>query len=90
MSHKHHSIICVGAGLIQFLYKSHSRLATELTIDKVLFSMVFAGFLVKRDLSTALLLGPFEEEENGIGIASDVLKVEGEDLATPRLGSEVC
>jgi len=31
------------------------------------------------------LLGPFEEEEEGIGIASDVAKaqVEGEDPATP-------
>jgi len=29
------------------------------------------------------LLGLFEEEEEGIGIASDVVKVEGEDLATP-------
>jgi len=39
VSHKHHSIIRVGAGLIQFVYKSHSRLATELTLDKVLFSL---------------------------------------------------
>jgi len=29
------------------------------------------------------LLGPFEEEEEGIGLASDAVKVEGEDLATP-------
>jgi len=29
VSQKHHSIICVGAGLIQFVYGSHSRLATE-------------------------------------------------------------
>jgi len=36
------------------------------------------------------LLGPFEEEEEGIGIASDVVKVEGVDPATPRLLSEVC
>jgi len=36
------------------------------------------------------LLGPFEEEEEGIGIASNVVKVEGEDPATPRLLSEVC
>jgi len=36
------------------------------------------------------LLGPFEEEEEGISIVSDVVKVKGEDLATPRLGSEVC
>jgi len=36
------------------------------------------------------LLGLFEEEEEGIGIASDVVKVKGEDPATPRLLSEVC
>jgi len=36
------------------------------------------------------LLGPFEEEEEGIGIASDVVKVQGEDPATLTLGSEVC
>jgi len=35
-------------------------------------------------------LGPFEEEEEGIGIASDVVKVKGEDPATPGLESEVC
>jgi len=29
------------------------------------------------------LLGPFDEEEEGIGIASDVVKVKGEDPATP-------
>jgi len=29
------------------------------------------------------LLGLFEEEEEGTGIASDVVKVEGEDPATP-------
>jgi len=29
------------------------------------------------------LLGPFEEEEEGTGVASDVVKVEGEDPATP-------
>jgi len=28
------------------------------------------------------LLGPFEEEGEGIGIASDAVKVKGEDLAT--------
>jgi len=28
------------------------------------------------------LLGPFEEEEKGISIASDVVEVEGEDPAT--------
>ena len=28
-------------------------------------------------------MGPFEEEEEGIGVASDVVKVQGEDPATP-------
>ena len=34
-------------------------------------------------LSTALVVGPFEEEEEGIGIASDVVKVKGEDPEPP-------
>jgi len=28
-------------------------------------------------------VGPFEEEEEGTGVTSDVVKVEGEDPATP-------
>ena len=28
-------------------------------------------------------MGPFEEEEEGTGVASDVVKVQGEDPATP-------
>jgi len=35
------------------------------------------------------LLGLFEEEEEGIGIASDVVKVQGEDPATPGCLREV-
>ena len=31
------------------------------------------------------VVGPFEEEEEGTGIASDVFKVKGEDPATPGL-----
>ena len=31
------------------------------------------------------MLGPFEEEEEGTGIASDVVRVKGEDPATPGL-----
>jgi len=30
-----------------------------------------------------VVVGPFEEEEEGIGVASDVVKAEGEDLDTP-------
>jgi len=29
------------------------------------------------------LLGPFEEEEEGTGVDSDVVKMQGEDLDTP-------
>ena len=42
VSHKHHSIIRVGARLTQFVYDSHSRLAADLTFDKVLFSPWFS------------------------------------------------
>jgi len=28
-------------------------------------------------------VGPFEEEEEGTSVASDIVKVEGEDQATP-------
>ena len=31
------------------------------------------------------VVGPFEEEEEGAGIASDVVKVKGEDPVTPGL-----
>jgi len=30
-----------------------------------------------------VVMGPFEEEEEGTGVTSDVVKVEGEDPATP-------
>ena len=30
-----------------------------------------------------VVVGPFVEEEEGTGVASDVVKVQGEDLATP-------
>jgi len=30
-----------------------------------------------------VVVGPFEEEEEGTSIASDVVKVKGEDPATP-------
>jgi len=42
LSHKHHSIIRVGAGLIQFVYGSHSCLAADLTLDNFLFSPWFS------------------------------------------------
>ena len=42
VSQKHHSIIRVGAGLIQYVDGSHSRLATELTHHRNLYSPFFA------------------------------------------------
>jgi len=45
--HKHHLIIHVGAGLIQFVYGSHSRLAADLTLDKNLFSLPFSRVFVR-------------------------------------------
>ena len=39
---KHHPIIRVGAGLIQFVYRSHLRLATEATRHRNAFLLFFA------------------------------------------------
>jgi len=41
--HEHHLIIRVGAGLIQFVYGSHSRMAADLTLDKIYFRCHFRG-----------------------------------------------
>ena len=43
VSHKHHSIICVGAGLVPFVYGSHPSAATELTHHRDLFPPFFHG-----------------------------------------------
>jgi len=43
--HKHHLIIRVGAGLIQFVYRSHLRSATEATRNRNAFSPFFARVL---------------------------------------------
>jgi len=44
--HEHHLIIRVGAGLIQFVYGSHSRMAADLTLDKNLFSLPFSRVFI--------------------------------------------
>ena len=55
VSHKHHSIIRVVAGLIQFVYASgsHSRLATELILHKILLPPFFVSraFLYNKRLT---------------------------------------
>jgi len=40
--HKHHPIIRVGAGLIQFVYRLHLRVATEVARNRNAFSPFFA------------------------------------------------
>jgi len=46
--HKHHRIIRVGAGFIQIVYGSHSRMAADLTLDKNLFLLLFSrGFCIE-------------------------------------------
>ena len=42
MLHEHHLIIRIGAGLIQFNYGSHLRMAVDLTLDKNVFSLPFS------------------------------------------------
>jgi len=42
VSHKHHSVVCVGAGLIQFVYGSRSRLASDLILHQILFPPFFS------------------------------------------------
>jgi len=46
--HKHHSIIRVGAGLIQFVYRSHLRSATEATRNRNAFSPFFARVFLRQ------------------------------------------
>jgi len=45
--HKHHPIIRFGAGLIQFVYRSHLRLATEATRNRIVFSPFFPASLYR-------------------------------------------
>jgi len=62
--HKHHLIIRVGAGLIQFVYGSHSRMAADLTLDNI-FAAIFAGFsCVAHIKGTGSISGPLCEDHN--------------------------
>jgi len=46
--HKHHLIIRVGAGLIQFVYGLHSHMAADLTLNKNLFLQPFSRCFLLR------------------------------------------
>jgi len=51
VSHRHHSIIRVGAGLIQMVYVSHSPgpVPAKLTLDKNLSAIDLVGFFLTTD-----------------------------------------
>jgi len=49
--HKYHPIIRVDAGLIQFVYRSHLRLATEATRNRNAFSPFFARVFLRSNKS---------------------------------------
>ena len=55
--HNHHLIIRVGAGLIQFVYGSHSRLAADLTLDKNIFFFRLCGGVIYMKKSKQLHAG---------------------------------
>ena len=52
VSHKHHSIIRVGAGLIQFVHARTCSLATDVSSNKFLFQPFFPASLFTRISST--------------------------------------
>ena len=58
--HKHHQIIRTGAGLIQFVYRSHLRLATEVTRNRNAFSNCSMRFQSQPDIYDALLENIFD------------------------------
>ena len=67
MSHKHHSIIRIGAGLIQFVYGLHSHLAADLIPkQRILFSPWFSRVLINSLVALLeALFAPEELEEAG-------------------------
>jgi len=50
--------------------------------EKRAFGQTRSG-LDLRNRHNGVVVGPFEEEEEGTGVASDVVNVQGEDPATP-------
>jgi len=64
--HKHHLIIRVGAGLIQFVYGSHLRLAADLTLDKNLFSLPFSRGFSSIDIDSCVIRDIIFQYQNGV------------------------
>jgi len=55
-SHRHHTIIRVGAGPIQIVYGSQSCLAADLSLHKLLFPPFFCGLCIRhRTLRTCAI-----------------------------------
>jgi len=68
VSHKHHSIVRVGAGLTQFVYGSHSRLATELIRQRILFLPWFSrAFSDKQHRTEHVQTGARHVQTEGVG-----------------------
>ena len=66
--HKHHLIIRVGAGLIQFVYRSHLRLATEATVTEMHFRHFSWSFRHRHrhtDMCVSVCICRGEREEGG-------------------------
>jgi len=57
--HKHHPIICVGAGLIQFVYGLHLRWATGVTSSKILFPPSFGASFLSSSGGASLIPGRY-------------------------------
>ena len=72
--HKHHLIIRVGAGLIQFVYRSHWHLATEATRNRNAFSPFFARVVgATWVMKTSCNLWRDGREEVGFNIARSIM-----------------
>ena len=74
MLHKHHLIIRVGLGLIQFVYGSHSRMAADLTLDKnLLLSQSNAVQPPKNDATTFCRTSPPAYDLDCVGLRQKVV-----------------
>jgi len=64
---KHHPSICVGAGLIQFVYRSHLRSATEATHHRTAFSPFFVRVSLNSKIEWTLHTLPQETTNKSMG-----------------------
>ena len=67
--HKHHPIIRIGAGLIQFVYRSHLRLAMETTRNRNAFSPFFPRVFQYLHIDLNLEVYRSEEISNNFSVS---------------------